>query len=77
MDTISGYPYHIRPLSHEDGGGYLISFPDFDSCISDGETVQEAIRNGQDALDATLITLRELNLPIPVPYSRKGKHTAG
>ncbi len=44
------YPFEIRPLTMEDGGGYLISFPDIPGCISDGETPEEAIENGRDAL---------------------------
>jgi len=58
MDT-SAYPFTIRPLSEEEGGGYLIEFPDVPGCISDGETPEEAIRNGRDALKACLATMRE------------------
>ena len=29
------YPFEIKPLTEEEGGGYLISFPDFNECISD------------------------------------------
>jgi hypothetical protein len=28
------------------GGGCLVSFPDFAECISDGETIEEALVNG-------------------------------
>jgi len=44
------YPFEVRPLSEEEGGGFLISYPDFSDCISDGETVEEALTNGKDAL---------------------------
>ena len=44
------YPFTIRPLEAEEGGGYLIEFTDLPGCISDGETPQEAMSNGQDAL---------------------------
>lgn len=52
MRNLDDYPFEIRPLSAEEGGGYLISYPDFSECISDGETVEEAITNGHDALSA-------------------------
>ena len=55
----SAYPFAIRPLSEEECGGYLIEFPDVPGCISDGETPEEAIRNGRDALKACLATMRE------------------
>jgi len=46
---LDEYPFAIRSLSPEDGGGYLIEFPDVTNCISDGETPEEAIVNGKDA----------------------------
>ncbi len=69
MRDLSLYPFEIRPLSEEDGGGYLISFPDFSECISDGETPEEAIHNGFDALQETIYALESLNLPVPEPGS--------
>lgn len=50
MRNIDDYPFEIRPLTKEEGGGFLISYPDFSDCISDGETPEEAIANGRDAL---------------------------
>ena len=38
-EELEKYPFEIRKLSKEDGGGYLISYPDFKECISDGETI--------------------------------------
>ena len=64
IDT-SGYPFTIRPLSEEEGGGYLIEFPDVPGCISDGETPEDAIRNGRDALKACLATMREFGASLP------------
>jgi antitoxin HicB len=72
MDRLDEYPYEIRPLTPDEGGGFLITYPDFSICISDGETVEEAIINGRDALIATIEALRAENLPIPAPNSRKG-----
>ncbi|MBC7648694.1 MAG: type II toxin-antitoxin system HicB family antitoxin [Vitreoscilla sp.] len=63
------YPFEIKALSTEDGGGFLISYPDFAECISDGETVAEAITNGADALHATIATLKARKLPVPQPGS--------
>ena len=61
------YPFEIRPLSAEEGGGFLISYPDFSDCISDGATVDEALTNGKDALKATITTLRAKKLAVPAP----------
>jgi len=69
MSKLSDYPFEVRPLSTEEGGGYLISFPDFAECISDGESVDEAIENGLDALKATIAALKSKKLPVPAPNS--------
>ena len=69
MRNLRQYPFEIHPLSEEDGGGFLISFTDFTECISDGETVEEAIQNGLDALQETISALESLNLPVPEPGS--------
>lgn len=64
---LDAYPFRITPLSKADGGGYLIEFPDVPGCMSDGETPEEAIVNGRDALKASLKTLREFGEPLPKP----------
>ncbi|GJJ00352.1 hypothetical protein RugamoR64_08900 [Duganella rhizosphaerae] len=69
MNNLDEYPYEIRPLTQDEGGGFLISYPDFSVCISDGETVEEAIVNGRDALIATITALQLENLPVPAPHS--------
>ncbi len=63
------YPFHVRRLPTDDGGGYFIEFPDLAGCVSDGDTIDEAIANGRDALDAWLATAREFGDPIPRPGS--------
>ena len=50
-------------------GGNHISCPNFAECISNGETVGEAIANGADALQATIAALRANKLPVPQPGS--------
>lgn len=69
MSKLTDYPFEVRPLSSEEGGGYLISFPDFAECISDGESVDEAIENGRDALKATIAALKSRKLPVAAPNS--------
>jgi antitoxin HicB len=69
MRDLRQYPFEIRPLAEEDGGGFLISFTDFSECISDGETIEEAIENGMDALQETIAALESLNMAVPEPGS--------
>ena len=66
---LSKYPFEIRALSEDEGGGFLISFTDFNECVSDGGTVEEAIKNGLDALKGTILALEDLGFPVPKPGS--------
>ena len=61
------YPFEVRPLSADEGGGFLISYPDFVECISDGETVEDALLNGADALKATIAALKAKGFAVPAP----------
>jgi len=73
---ISEYPFTIRHLTPEEGGGYLFEVPTLPGCMSDGDTLDEAIANGQDAIHAWIAAAKEMNRPIPNPYkleSQSGK----
>jgi len=69
MGNLSDYPFEIRPLTAAEGGGFLVSYPDFSECISDGETVEEAIANGRDAVAATIAALQAKGFAVPAPNS--------
>ena len=66
---IADVPYRfvVRPLTDEEGGGYLIEFPDLPGCMSDGETVEEASVNGVDAMQDWIKAMRAERHPIPLP----------
>ena len=59
------YPFEVRPLTTEEGGGFLISYPDFSDCFSDGDTVEEALENGKDALKSTIAALKAKEVFLP------------
>lgn len=63
------YPFEVRPLSKEEGGGYSIYFPDLPGCWSDGATPEDAIENGRDALQSWLAVAQEFGDGIPRPFS--------
>lgn len=69
MKKVPSYPFEIRSLTAEEGGGFLISFPDFNECIADGKTIEEAIVEGKKALAAVIAALKDKGLPIPAPGS--------
>ena len=66
------YPFNISILPAEEGGGYLIEFPDLPGCISDGETIDEAIANGKDAMLCWIETAKQHGDEVPQPSSSVG-----
>ncbi|MEI6791497.1 MAG: type II toxin-antitoxin system HicB family antitoxin [Myxococcaceae bacterium] len=61
------YPAIVQPISEEDSGGYLISFPDLPGCVADGETPEEAFHQAEDAMISWMKTAKEFGDPIPKP----------
>ncbi len=61
------YPFELRPLAQEEGGGWLITYPDLPGCMSDGETPEEAMLNGKDAVAAWLKAAKETGREVPQP----------
>ncbi len=64
---LSLYQFTVRPLSKDEGGGFLVEYPDIPGCMSDGETVEEAITNGREALRDCLDVFAESGRKIPKP----------
>ncbi|BDC52289.1 hypothetical protein F183_A46040 [Bryobacterales bacterium F-183] len=60
--NLDQYRFEVRRLSREEGGGYLVEYPEIPGCMSDGETVEEAIANGREALRDCLDVFRENGL---------------
>lgn len=50
-------------------GGYCITFPDLSGCITEGNTLKEAIYMVKDALELYIYNLEDGNEDIPVPSS--------
>jgi antitoxin HicB len=64
---LDAYQSTVRPLSKDEGGGYLLEYPDIPGCMSDGETVEEAIANGREALRDCIEVFRESGRKLPKP----------
>ena len=62
---FEAYAHIVSPLAAEEGGGYLITFPDLPGCMSDGETEAEAIVNGRDAFLAWVSARYDAKKPVP------------
>ena len=65
--TEKAYQLNIRPLAEEDGGGFAAVAPELPECRSDGETPEEALRNGYDAIACWIEAAHEMGRPVPEP----------
>jgi predicted RNase H-like HicB family nuclease len=72
---FEAYGHIIAPLSEDDGGGYMITFPDLPGCMSDGETLEDTLANGRDAFNGWIAAQVDMKREIPAPthYDDEGK----
>lgn len=66
---MTEYPIVILPLSEEDGGGFIATFPDLPGCFSDGDTPLEAVENALDAFACWVEVQKDRGEEIPEPNS--------
>ncbi len=66
------YPLQVRPLSEDEGGGYMASVPDLPGCMGDGETEAAAIKDAQSAIASWIETAEKFGDPIPEPNCLEG-----
>ena len=67
--NLPDYPFLMCLLPPEEGGGYLIEFPDLPGCMSDGDTIEETIAKGKDAVFCWIESAKEFGDEIPQPGS--------
>ncbi len=52
--------FEVKQLSESEGGGFLVTFPDLPGCMSDGDSIEEAISNAADTETEWLVAAKEL-----------------
>jgi len=67
---FEAYTHIVRPLTEEEGGGFLLTIPDFPGLMADGETIDEAIADGREAFSAVVSALLDMGREIPDPSFR-------
>ena len=67
MITAPKNKFEVRQMPKEEGGGYLVTFPELPGCMSDGETVEEAIVNAADAEREWLLASKEWDKDVEKP----------
>ncbi|NPV28964.1 MAG: type II toxin-antitoxin system HicB family antitoxin [Firmicutes bacterium] len=61
------YEIRLRRLSEAEGGGWVAEIPILPGCMSDGETVEEAVKNLGDAKKVWIETCLDLGREVPEP----------
>lgn len=59
------YRFSIEVLPEEDGKGYYVVVPSLPGCFSQGKTVEEAVRNTQEAIALHVQSLQKQGEEIP------------
>ena len=67
MTVKPEYPVVLRPLSAEDGGGWIAIVPDLPGCMSDGETAYQALENVSGAIEEWKEAARAIGRAVPGP----------
>ncbi len=59
--------YAFPAFITKEDDGYIVKFPDIDGCYTDGNSLDEAIKNAKDVLCLMLYDAEETSGKIPMP----------
>lgn len=63
------YEIKVRKLLPEEGGGWFAEIPLLPGCMADGESIEEAVKNLNEAKASWIETSLEINREVPEPNS--------
>ena len=55
--------YEFNIIPSEEGDYFAVRFPDFPGIITGGKTPEVALKNAEEALEATLAVMKERKIP--------------
>jgi antitoxin HicB len=59
--------YEIKIIPDRESGYLAVRFPDFPGIVTGGYSIEEAIKNAQEALELTIDTMKKHKIPLPKP----------
>ena len=59
---MAKYLIYLEPAEE---GGYIASCPDFPGCVTQGETIEDALAMVKDAIQGYIASLKKHGEPIP------------
>ena len=63
--------YFAKVTRQDDG--YLVEFPELPGCLTEGDTIDDALRNAKEALSGYLYAAVKAGDEIPAPIAHKGR----
>ena len=60
---MTRYIVYLEPAEE---GGYVVSCPQFPGCVTQGDTVDEAINMIKDAIQGYILSLKKYGEPVPL-----------
>ena len=67
IDYYMNLPYRLELVPDPDEGGYVVRYPDLTGCVSQGESIETALRNAEGAKREWIVAAIEEGLAIPEP----------
>lgn len=67
VDYYIALPYKMVVLRDSDEGGYVVSFPELPGCITCADTLEDILKNAEDAKRAWFEAAIESNIEITIP----------
>lgn len=72
MKPINEYlklPYKMEIIPDAEEGGFTVVFPELPGCLTCGETMDEALKNAEDAKREWILSTLEDGNEIPLPQN--------
>ena len=63
--SVHRYVVVLKPATYEDEVGYTVTVPALPGCVTEGDSVEEALASAREAIEAYLLSLKDRGLPIP------------
>ena len=67
IENYSSLHYHMEIINDLSEGGYVASYPDLPGCLTCGDTLEEVVKNADDAKREWLLAAMEEGIDIPEP----------
>ena len=64
-------------IFHAEDGGFWVEFPDLPGCVTEGDSIAEAVAEASSALGGFLCSMMDRNLELPAPSDLRAITTEG